>query len=113
MRSKAWSPVPSLVIHSRWPWTVTPGGATSWKSASQVVFVEGTITPIRLRRLMGGLLGGYDTASWGGPTLTRYDGRRRVLLARTEGVHPAGRLRRPSWPTRSSPSPLSPTLSPP
>jgi len=28
---------------------VTSRGATNWKSASNVVFVEGTITPIRLR----------------------------------------------------------------
>src|SRR5262245_2157071 len=31
---------------------VTSGGATIWKSASNVVFVEGTMTPIRVRRLM-------------------------------------------------------------
>ena len=52
MRSMPDAPAASLVSQSRWPWTVTSRGATSWKSASKVVFVEGTMTPIRLRRLM-------------------------------------------------------------
>src|SRR3989442_9721094 len=52
MRSYAVSPLASFVIHSRWPWTVTPRGTTMLKSASQVVFVDGTITPIRFRMLM-------------------------------------------------------------
>src|SRR5262245_29999501 len=43
------APSSPLVSHRRWPWMVTSRGATSWKSASNVVFVEGTITPIRLR----------------------------------------------------------------
>src|SRR3989441_3515095 len=56
MRSYAVSPLASFVIHSRWPCTVTPRGTTMLKSASQVVFVDGTITPIRLRTLMMPLL---------------------------------------------------------
>src|SRR5919108_4957347 len=52
MRAYAASPLASFVIHSRWPCTVTPRGTTMPKSASQVVFVDGTITPMRLRTLM-------------------------------------------------------------
>src|SRR5437762_2586184 len=52
MRSMPAAPSSPFVSHSRWPWMVTSRGATSWKSASNVVFVEGTITPMRLRRLM-------------------------------------------------------------
>src|SRR5206468_67227 len=54
MRSIPAAPSASLVSHRRWPWIVTSGGLTSWKSASKLVFVEGTITPIRLRTLMPG-----------------------------------------------------------
>ena len=46
------APSSPLVSHRRWPWMVTSRGATSWKSASNVVFVEGTITPIRLRNVI-------------------------------------------------------------
>ena len=52
IRLNASSPVPSLVSHRRWPWTVMPRGTAIWKSASHVVFVEGTIRPIRLRELI-------------------------------------------------------------
>src|SRR5262245_13132478 len=57
MRFMPASPAASLVSHSRWPWMVTSGGATSWKSASKVVFVEGTMTPTRLRRPIATPLG--------------------------------------------------------
>src|SRR2546427_4647099 len=57
MRSYAVSPLASFVIHSRWPCTVTPRGTTSVKSASQVVFVDGTITPMRLRTVIGFAVG--------------------------------------------------------
>ena len=50
------APIASLVSHRRWPWIVTSRGLTSWKSASKLVFVEGTITPIRLRTLMPDVL---------------------------------------------------------
>jgi hypothetical protein len=43
------APSSPLVSHKRCPWIVTSRDATSWKSASNVVFVEGTITPIRVR----------------------------------------------------------------
>src|SRR5262245_5369276 len=49
MRSIPAAPSASFVSHRRWPWIVTSRGLTSWKSASKLVFVEGTITPIRLR----------------------------------------------------------------
>src|SRR6266851_4300918 len=52
MRTYAASPVLSLVSHSRWPWMVTSRGTVIWKSASHVVFVEGIITPMRLRGLI-------------------------------------------------------------
>src|SRR2546421_2668823 len=47
MRSMPSSPSASLVSQSRWPCTVKPRGTTIWKSASHVVFVDGTMTPIR------------------------------------------------------------------
>src|SRR5580765_103028 len=52
MRSMPAAPAASLVSQRRWPWMVTSRGATIWKSASKVVLVDGTMTPIRLRRLM-------------------------------------------------------------
>src|SRR5437899_1460647 len=54
------APSSPLVSHRRWPWMVTSRGATSWKSASNVVFVEGTITPIRLRSAIAHRLPAYS-----------------------------------------------------
>src|SRR2546428_5478481 len=42
----------SLVSQRRWPWMVTSRGAASWKSPSNVVFVDGTSTPMRFRAVM-------------------------------------------------------------
>src|SRR5437870_8404807 len=47
MRTMPSSPRASLVSQSRCPCTLNPRGTTIWKSASHVVFVDGTNSPIR------------------------------------------------------------------
>src|SRR2546426_47825 len=50
------APSSPLVSQRRWPWMVTSRGAASWKSASNVVFVDGTSTPMRFRAVIVGLV---------------------------------------------------------
>src|ERR1043165_1335705 len=60
MRTMLSSPSASLVSHRRWPWTVKVRGRASWKSASQVVLVEGTSSPMRVRAAISEPVGLVD-----------------------------------------------------
>src|SRR5262245_15618415 len=84
---------------------VTSRGATSWKSPSKVVLVDGTITPIRLRRLIARYLPGaryHRTRATLGLVRRRIGrGAAADVLDRNRALRPAPRRRRGRWPVRA------------